>query len=503
MFFCTVKISLEIANIHLDSYIDLPVTSLHSWCMNARRHAVRLFPFLLYMMYVFITPPLVDDLWWRLHSGQTILQQGSIVDTNEWAYRDAGRKWVNHAAGYDVLLAAIKRLGGMPGVLFPHFLAVFFLGAQLLRPTQRQDFAWALFGVPLLVIHYATRPFLISDVFLYFSVMAAVQAHDQNTLRLHNLWPSYLLFWLWGWLHGSVWVGTALFLLLGVRWQQIWKKPHSEIRRSAPLALIFPCALANPAFLSGLHLAWQYAMGDIPWLTSLTEWQGPQPLVFFFMGAWCASIMLAWKQRKLPLGRLVPLTILLPSAMTQIRHMPLPVIAVGAMFLKLHPIAFFGPKAVPRQKTLFFMLILITGFAASLVHARHLQDPRFVPIGLYHEMIQRCDLEGKKLRIFTLHAWGGSLLYHFGGHLQPYMDARNDCFSQETFDRYHDIINLRGHWYEKIMQDHPDGAVLPSTHPLIPELLRRGWVSGVRWRYNHFLTAPHWGHTLCPLRVFE
>lgn len=487
--------SLEIANIHSDSCIDLLLTSLHSLCMNAQ-HAVRLFPFLLYMMYVFMTPPLVDDLWWRLHSGQAILQQGRIIDTNEWAYRDTGRTWVNHAAGYDVLLAVMKRFWGMQGVLFPHFLAVFFLGARLLRPIQRQDFAWALLGVPLLVIHYAIRPFLISDVFLYFSVMAAVQAHDQNTLRLQNLWPSYLLFWLWGWLHGSVWVGTALFLMLGVRWQQIWKNPRSEIRRSAPFALIFACALANPAFLSGLHLAWQYAMGDIPWLTSLTEWQEPQPLVFFFMGAWCASMILAWKQRRFPLGRLVPLTILLPSAITQIRHMPLPVIAVGAMFLKFH--SFFGPNKVPRQKMLLAVFILILTFAASWVHARHVQDPRFVPMGLYPQITLHCNLQGKKLRIFTLHAWGGSLLYHFGGHLQPYMDARNDCFSRETFDRYHDIMNLRGHWYEKLMQDHPDGAVLPSTHPLIPELLRRGWITGVRWRNNHFLIAPHWGHILCP-----
>lgn len=470
---------------------------MHCFAMHARP-AVRLFPFLLYLMYVFMTPPTADDVWWRLHSGREILHQGRIIDANDWAYRDAGQPWVNHAAGYDAILALSGRAFGMTGVVSLHFLAALLLAALLLRPTQRGDFAWALFLVPLLAVHHALRPFVFSDVLLYAAVALSVRAHDRDELRIRDLWPSYLLFGVWGQLHGAVWIGLAVFGLLGVRWRSLWTAPVREVRRAAPLALAFPCALANPAFFSGLRLAWRYAVASPAWLSRLSEWQAPGPPALFCVGAFAGGLLWAAQRRGLPLGRLAPLAFLLPSAFTQVRHLPLPAIAAVALLLTLRPAPFPLPPGLALKKPAFWAVLLVpAALAAALVQVRHLEDPRFVPPGLYAQMARRCRLDHGNLRIFTHHAWGGSLIYHFKGRLLPYMDARNDCFSQETFDRYDDIEHLRGDWYGKLMEDHPDGAVLRGDHPLVPELLRRGWVPGARWRYNRFLVAPHRSRTLC------
>lgn len=264
------------------------------------------------------------------------------------------------------------------------------------------------------------------------------------------------------------------------------------------MMLVLFCALANPAFLDGLRLAWQYAFLAPPWLARLTEWQAPPPLAMACAGAFMAAFLMDWKRHRLPWGRLAPLAILLPSAFTQIRHLPLPAIAAAAMFLTLRPIEFPLPE-IPRLRRWGFAALL-PGIAllVSFVHARHLRDPRFFPAGLYDQMNRRCHLDDAgSLRIFTHHGWGGSLLYRFGGRLKPYMDARNDCFSQETFDRYETILGLGEGWFEKLMEDRPDGAVLRAGHPLIPELLRRGWVPGARWRHDRFLVAPHRSRTLC------
>ena len=458
-------------------------------------------------MYLFITPPTADDVWWRLHAGERILRAGQLDLQNGWAYGDPEHEWVNHAAGHDVLAAAVHRVAGRRGLIFLYMLPLVWIAATLLRPAatllrpaHRRDLAWALFLPPLLVLHYALRPFVFSDVFFFLAIRWAASRHDQDAIGLREALPMGGLFWLWGQLHGAVWPGLFFFGLFVVRWGRLarpWRRDgRAELKRLRWLAPLPLFALANAQHVRGLALAWRYGTGDFSWLSQLTEWQPAGPVVLLFAGAFTGGFIWATRSRGLALGRLLPLLPLGIAGALQLRHLPWLVLAAVALLRAVDRPAL--PRAVPARLARFGLpaLCLLLAAVPALLHAGRLEDPRFFPAKLYDRMEAQCRL-GSGLRVFAPHAWGGSLAYRFDGRLSPFIDARNDCFSKATFDRYFRITRLAPDWYELVMSDHPDGAVLPAAHPMVPELLRRGWVPGVRWRDDRFLVAPHRARTLC------
>ncbi|PKN26905.1 MAG: hypothetical protein CVU65_04230 [Deltaproteobacteria bacterium HGW-Deltaproteobacteria-22] len=479
-----------------------------------------IFPFCVFVTYLFVTPPTADDVWWRLHSGDRILDSGHVQSRNAWAYRNTRRAWVNHAAGHDVIAAAVHRVMGPRGLMFIYILPLIWLASRLLKTGRlakapRNDLAWALCVPPLLAIHYALRPYVFSDVFFFIAVHAAVRWHDREDVGIREALPIGGLFLLWGQLHGAVWPGLAFFGLFAVRWRRLSRfrltEAHAEVVRLRWLVALPAAALANVNHWHGLHLAWRYATGDFAWLSRLTEWQPAGPVVLVFAGVFAGGFVFAYRARGLALDRLLPLLPLAIAGALQIRHLPWLVLGAVALLQGADEerradegFRSEGPTpetGVPAGETgCFHNLILwaiLVPLAAipALLHADRLEDPRFHPSALYDQMDARCRLDAP-LRVFALHAWGGSLVHHFNGRLAPFLDARNDCFSKETFERYFHITRLRDGWYELLMADHPDGAVLPDAHPLVAHLLHRGWIPGARDGHAVFLVTPAHGH-LC------
>ncbi len=338
----------------------------------------------------------------------------------------------------------------------------------------------------------------------------AARWHDLGALRLRNALPVLGLFFLWGQLHGAVWPGLAFFVLFAIRWRRLVRfrcpEARAELVRVRWLALLPVAALANVNHWHGLALAWRYATGDFSWLSRLSEWQPAGPVVLLFAGAFGGAFVSAWRSRSLSLSRLFPLLPLAVAGALQIRHLPW--LVLGAVAL-LHEAdderrgdgpapQDGGLEALPERwfGLIFGTLCVLLAAIPALVHADRLEDPRFFPVKLYDRMQAQCHLDAP-LRIFTPHAWGGSLVYRFKGRLAPFLDARNDCFSKETFDRYFRITRLHPNWYDELTQDHPDGAALPKAHPLVPQLHQHGWIIGARYDHAVFLVAPHRGRDLC------
>ena len=465
--------------------------------------ALTLLPLALLVVYVFMTPPLADDIWWRLHSGRHMLTTGEVPSVNGFAYRDTQQAWVNHAAGYDAILAVVHRVAGLPAVVWLHLFAFFGLGFTLLRNLSVRDLGWALWVPPLLAIHYALRPYVFSDLLLFFTVRHAWRLRFLPDLKRGDCWVPGFLFFLWGQLHGAVWIGVVSFILFATDWSRLFQKPAAEIRRIGPVGLlVFLVSLANVNHVHGLVLAVRYATGGFPWLGELTEWQAPGYAHLLVLGAFAGGWVHAWHARNRQFFAIWPMVPFGVLAFLQVRHLPLFVVVAVALWSEQ------GPQVATVRKDHRFPSglwsrihshewIFALGFAlvASVILAPRTPEPRFYPLGLYRRM-EICDTAGP-LRVFTLHAWGGAQLFHFQGRLAPFLDARNDCFSRETFTRYLHITRLKEGWYDLLMEDDPDGAALPVAHPLAVALRQKGWIPGARSGRHRFLVAPRVGRALC------
>jgi hypothetical protein len=466
---------------------------LHHRVMRLEDHrpagaALTWLPFLLFAATVVVVTPLADDVWWRLFSGERILETGRVQDQNGWAYRDPGAPWVNHAAGHDTLVAAVRRATGMTGLVLLYLAALLGLAAFLPRPRLRTDWLWALAWPPLLFIHHALRPYVFSDVLFFLAMLGAVRWHDRDAPGWKDAAPLWALFLVWGQLHGAVWPGLAFTWLFAARWRRLVAAPKAELLRLLPLAPLPLLSLANVQHGRGLLLAWRYATGDFAWLGKLTEWQPGEPAVLLVTGVFAAGFVLACRARRLRIGRLVPLVPLAVAGVLQVRHLPW--LVIGALALLR---ATETPVPVCPRRRLRWVAAGALGALALVAawrHAPRLAEPRFLPSALYDGMDAGCRLD-RPLRVFTLHAWGGSLVHRFDGRLAPFVDARNDCFSRETFERYFRITKLEEGWYRLLWEDRPDAAALPPGHPLARALISRGWTPGITARDGVLLLAPH------------
>ena len=64
------------------------------------------------------------DVWWHLRTGELILEELRIPDSDPFTYTASGRHWVTHEWLAEVFFHGLHRLGGLNGlVLFKSIVA--------------------------------------------------------------------------------------------------------------------------------------------------------------------------------------------------------------------------------------------------------------------------------------------------------------------------------------------------------------------------------------------
>ncbi|MGH9602984.1 MAG: hypothetical protein ACRD24_11420, partial [Terriglobales bacterium] len=62
-------------------------------------------------------PILVPDFWWHLRTGQYMVETGGIPRSDPFAYTSAGKEWVTHEWGSEVLMYWIYQAEGWGGLI--------------------------------------------------------------------------------------------------------------------------------------------------------------------------------------------------------------------------------------------------------------------------------------------------------------------------------------------------------------------------------------------------
>ncbi|MBU1240636.1 hypothetical protein KKF84_12455 [Myxococcota bacterium] len=434
-------------------------------------------PLSFWALVLLATPPRQDDIWWRLAAGDEIARSRHVPTTNGYSYTEPDHPWVDHAWGYDLAMHRVNKAAGLNGLHVVHAIALFLLGLLLIFPRKIIDLLWALPAVLLLWSHHALRPWAAGDLLFLASLAIAMNKHINPVRRLIFLFPLFLL---WGNIHGSSIPGAMAvgFLLL----------PSSLSKRSislygATLLVLLTALLLNPYGVGTLRLALSYLAGQFSFLPTLLEW-GPPPLqLVLTLFLFTLGLGVSRKWRSIPWRPLILSFLLLAFSLKSRRHIPLYVIA-SLLLLRF--------KGIPRpllRRTPAITMALFVLLCGSFFFVRQPPiDENFYPKTLYERAAPHIS---QNTPVLTLHAWGGSLIYHFKGRARPFIDARNDCYPPKTFTCYMALREQIPPWRACLAKYPPRVAILPWGDPLATKLIKQGWhIISEHPRYGTVLNSP-------------
>lgn len=291
------------------------------------------------------------DVFWHLATGRWMAEHSSVPTLDPFRFSVTDLPWVNHEWLFQLLLFAVERLAGWPGLqalrglLMAAFSATLYVGLGRIRLGRVPRVLVTLIAVFGIRPRSFLRPELITltAIALLLILLREVIWRPRNAQRTWRIyWPMALLTVVWANFHGEALLAPALsgLYLLGTRWRG--GVPNEE-PQPASWGLVFgvPTALILATFCTpngwrilqvpgGITGAMRHLEAVNPeWLPT---WKAPQPTLFAAFLIVALLCVLAWKRAP---RRILPsalATVLLAGiALTAVRHQAL--FFVGAAFL--------------------------------------------------------------------------------------------------------------------------------------------------------------------------
>ncbi len=447
--------------------------------------------------------PIADlDLWWLLKAGEHMVATRTLLTADPFSWTAAGRPWLNHAWGFELVLYGVYALAGFRGLglLGPLFALVTF--ALLYRTLRRDGIAagWALgvvAGAALLTRGFWTpRPQVVT--YLALAALWAVVWEYREGREDRLAWLPPLLA-LWANLHGGFLVGLGVLGLAAVGqvadalFDGGAEAPRvaSARRLLAVWVLSAAAALANPfharALLFPLHVVGDRAAKD-----AILEWLSPAfhyPELRLFEVLLLLLLGLPWLGRRRPLlGDVGLLLAFVYLSLDAIRNIPLLVVVLAPVVghLVAEAGAALRPVAVglvrspdPRAWALAGLVLLapVAGLRdlASLRRAPSL--PRWGVGDVYParaaEFLLAARLPG---RLYNDYGWGGYLTWRLFPHYRVFIDGRVAIYPAEVREDYFTIHDVRPGWAEALARRRIELLLLRRAAPLATVLRETpGW----------------------------
>jgi hypothetical protein len=424
-----------------------------------------------------------DDALWLLRVGTDLLKDGVLPATNRYSFTAPDFPWQTHEWLSEVLLALADRVGGEP-LLFVLGLGGVWLsvllvarGAQLQNGSTRAAVLAAIVVTPFIAsAGMMLRPYLVGRVLLVIVLgLAPVTASWRRALGMAAL------FSLWANLHGSFGLGAGVLIVNAL-------VASATERRGAVADLLaaFLGACLTPLGLSGALFPLRYLtmMGQQhSVLDTIVEWQpvGTGPgLVWWLIGTALLAGSLAFSKRPMR-ERMRDGVIAAAFATLALRAVRgLPDLGVMAAFVAGRHLRVPGPESRLRtwRPAVALAVVLVTAVAVDPVR-NALGFDRYLAVRERVHPTPALDdlrrLPHPPRRLFSILDWGGAVLAQQFPTTRVFIDARNDCYPLEVFERHRRILEAGPDALSLLQAAQVDGVLLPPEEPLLTLLQARGW----------------------------
>jgi hypothetical protein len=427
------------------------------------------------------------DLWGHLRFGADIVA-GGIPARDGYAFTSG--RWINQYWLAEVLMHGAFALGGTPLlVTMKLILACAVVGvvlARMLRAGVREP----LLELLLLLCVAALYPAIPTIRPQLFSLVAFAVILDLQTRRdppePARFWVAPPLFAAWANLHGGWLLGlTELGLWLAVE-LVVTRRGWRE--RAAFAAIGIACALATLATPYGITLwarmwdAMNASLRDVGEWRGLFETGAPALVVWVALVGVGAYASIVGGVRP---SRLVVLLWLAYSSWRVRRLLPFfglaTVMLLASNFAMLFQRTKSTPPPRPSRPVVAWALVVAACVIGAINGRRVVQA--FGCLRMDHT--READVHGARFiaanrlsgRLLVYSDWGVYAIWHFAPALQVSLDGRREfAFSLDEIARHGDIYWNAPSALAAVTALAPDYAWLPATLPVIPTLVRAGWI---------------------------
>jgi hypothetical protein len=395
------------------------------------------------------------DLFWHLAGGRWILEHGALPRTDPFRFTSRDVPWVDHEWLFQVVVAGLERVWGLPSLVVGLAVLVVALAALLFTSLRREGAlaAGAALVVLVAVLGARGRFFLrpeLASLFLLPVSISLLQSFRRTGSRVPALvLPALVVLWV------NFHPGALLAPVVTAAYLVGTRLPGG--RRLIPLGwvlglpvLTLLALLANPygARLFTVPFGIAEALRGLPGTNPewLPVWKQPVPFLFFFCGVAALlglAILGVVKARRLDPATGLVAVLLAVLASTGLRHQGL--FFVGAAFFAgeiladLSRVRDSNQESRPLGKLLVPLACLLAAFWCVLPSSRGPLRPRqgaFRPgfgiePGRFPEKavddLAKRQREGQPVgNLYNDVAFGGYLLWRLYPPRQVFIDARNE-----------------------------------------------------------------------------
>ncbi len=452
------------------------------------------------VFFILTRTPQDADMWWHLRAGQEMVEQKTILLTDQFSYTRAGEPWTNAFWLSEILFYGLYRSGGF----FAISLFVSLVGASTFLLIYRRLSGNPFLNSAVLLLAAITaapiwgpRPQLISFFLLAWLDKWLVE-HEMGKDR--PLWILVPLFALWANLHGG-WIWGFLLLLAhatGLVFHKALKIPlleegNEHAWKNIGKMVLWTAlgALAIGLNPNGLSL-WKLPFLTIDVSLQIQEWLSPdfhridfQPLLWMVFLLLIAARFGAPGPDWIALFKVIGFAYLTFIAQRNIALFAIVAAPVLADWgnATLEKVKGFRPSGMyeslnrplpARVTTLINGFILLLLFAFALLRTFWLTTPEKINAGVPASAVQWIKENQPGQRLFNSYNWGGYLIWTLPEY-PVFIDGRADLYGKELIIQWREIASGKESSLALLDQWKINLILLEPDWPLIEKLPSYGW----------------------------
>jgi len=414
------------------------------------------------------------DVFWQLKSGQWMLEQGRVLGHDPFSV-DGADKWVNVHWLFQILVAAIHRIGGFSGLVVLKMAAFGgLLAALTLGLRRRIGPGWLMLAGLWLILTVETRIRVRPEIFTYLLLMVTLLIVEsvRRGASPKRLWWLVPINMLWVNVHGVYIVGiaSAWMALAGAGLDRLLKRPTAgnlaSVQALLPIVVATAACFVSPwpveAALHPLLLRTRVTGEQRLYSFGVQEFRPTYlfnpfrrvPLLVALLGAVAVLEVLRGRRRSVPTGHALVYAAFLVLGMLAVRNVTLFAVPAGFL-LAVHGGEWVG-RATRRRSLLrklatparVVMLLLLAATAAAYATEasyRWMRRPasRF-GFGLVEgehpiemaKWLGRSDLEGDILPLEF--GQGGAFICYAYPRRKVWMDGRLEVHSMKRLEKLYE-----------------------------------------------------------------
>ena len=440
------------------------------------------------------------DTFWHVKAGLTMLDQGSLLNSDIFSHTAYGIPWTAHEWLAEVIMAILHRFAGIQGVaLFYFFLAAisFWL---LFRITRRltnewRALLWVSAAFAFSMPHLLARPHIFSWLFGICTLGVLLKGKR----ALYALPPMVAL---WANLHGGFILGLVLqaIFIAGSLLDRITLEGPSEwlpaLRsQKLPLVILVLSVVASGINPFGYHLLiFPFLVTKTVFTTGINEWLAPdmQREVFFRFYLLAIILLVSLPRLQINWTNRLLMIFWVNASLSHGRYISMaamffvPLLAQLGNQLKL-PIQFKSGEqtrntlhlspcsGILATAGLFTILFAASTFQSPLrpfLNAIIPINPKDHPVAAV-EYLNSAPLNGN---MFNQYGWGGYLIYATQPFRPVFIDGRADMYGEEIFKEYQKVVGIDKDTEEILDKYQVNWVIYPHDSALVRYLL-----AGKRW----------------------